>query len=81
MESDFLVIGSGLAGRVELSVEVPSARNGRGAGRALVRDALGLVDRGSVVFAAVSPGNARSLRAFLAVGFVPIGSEVLIRRA
>jgi hypothetical protein len=30
------------------------------------------------VFAAVSPGNARSLRAFLAAGFVPLGSEALI---
>lgn len=26
----------------------------------------------------VSPGNARSLRAFLAAGFVPVGSEVLL---
>jgi hypothetical protein len=30
------------------------------------------------VFAAVSPGNARSLRSFLAAGFVPIGGEVII---
>jgi len=29
----------------------------------------------------VSPCNARSLRAFLGLGFVPIGSEVLIRPA
>jgi hypothetical protein len=29
------------------------------------------------VFAAVAPGNARSLRAFLAEGFVPLGSEVI----
>jgi hypothetical protein len=33
------------------------------------------------VWAQVSPGNAQSLRAFLACGFVPIGSEVLIRPA
>jgi RimJ/RimL family protein N-acetyltransferase len=33
------------------------------------------------VFAAVSPGNARSLRALLACGFTPIGSEVLLRPA
>jgi len=30
------------------------------------------------VFAQVAPGNAASLRAFLAAGFVLIGSEVLI---
>ena len=41
-------------------------------------DALSLVPAGEPVFAAVSPGNARSLRAFLAVGFYPIrhGGEV-----
>jgi hypothetical protein len=33
---------------------------------------------GEPLFAAVSPGNARSVRAFLAMGFVPIGSEVII---
>ena len=32
---------------------------------------------GDVVFAQVAPGNAASLRAFLAAGFSPIGSEVL----
>jgi hypothetical protein len=46
--------------------------------RCLLSDALGLVPRGEPVFAAVAPGNARSLRAFLATGFVPLGSEVLI---
>ena len=37
--------------------------------------------RASRCWAQVSPGNAQSLRAFLACGFVPIGSEVLIRPA
>jgi RimJ/RimL family protein N-acetyltransferase len=32
------------------------------------------------VFAQVATGNAASLRAFLACGFVPIGSEVLIEQ-
>jgi hypothetical protein len=36
---------------------------------------------GTAVFAAVSPGNARSLRAFLACGFKPVASEVLIMMA
>lgn len=38
----------------------------------------GLVSANDFVFAAVSPGNARSLRAFLAQGFVPVASEVII---
>jgi hypothetical protein len=42
-------------------------------------DALGLIPPEEHVFAAVSPGNARSLRALLSVGFVPIGSEVILR--
>ncbi|WP_275461151.1 hypothetical protein [Streptomyces noursei] len=45
----------------------------------LLAEALSLVPAGEPVFAAVSPGNARSLRAFLACGFTPIGSEVLLR--
>lgn len=77
-ERGVVTVARGLAGRTELSVET---REGQvpGTGRSLIRDALGLVPAGEPVFAAVSPGNARSLRAFLAVGFVPIGSEVLIR--
>jgi hypothetical protein len=70
-----VTVACGLAGRTELSVE----RTGAGEGRALIRDALGLVAADEPVFAAVAPGNARSLRAFLAAGFVPLGSEVLMR--
>ena len=44
-----------------------------------VRAGLAAVPPGETVWAQVSPGNAQSLRAFLACGFVPIGSEVLIR--
>jgi len=53
----------------------------RGLGTALIAEAIRLVPEGELLFAAVSPGNARSLRAFLALGFKPIGSEVLIRPA
>jgi len=35
---------------------------------------------GEPLFAQVAPGNAASLRAFLAAGFVPIGAEVLFPR-
>jgi hypothetical protein len=40
-----------------------------------------LLPAGEPLFAAVSPGNARSLRAFLAVGFTPVASEVIITPA
>ncbi|MEV0647970.1 hypothetical protein AB0I28_22160 [Phytomonospora sp. NPDC050363] len=76
-ERGLVTISQGLAGRRELSIEVTDT--GRGRGRSLLTDALGLAPSGEPVFAAVSPGNARSLRAFLAVGFTPIGSEVIIR--
>lgn len=76
-----ITLGSGLAGRLELSVELldPAGRGGRGDGRSLLRDALTLVPAGEPVFAAVAPGNARSLRSFLATGFTPLGSEVILR--
>jgi len=78
-ERGLVTIARGLAGRRELSVEADPQGQGRGWGRSLLQDALGLVPPDESVFAAVSPGNARSLRAFLAVGFVPIGAEVLLR--
>jgi hypothetical protein len=70
-----VTLAAGLAGRTEMSVE--AFRPGEGHG--LIRAALALVPAGAPVFAAVAPGNARSLRAFLAEGFVPIGSEVIIQ--
>lgn len=75
-----VTLAVGLAGRTELSVELTSPP-AAGAGRGLVLNALGLLPAGAPVFAAVAPGNARSLRAFLALGFVPIGSEIIVQRA
>jgi hypothetical protein len=74
-----VVLGTGLAGRRELSVELldPDAA-GRGHGRRLIRAGLARLTPGERCWAQVAPGNAASLRAFLACGFVPIGSEVLI---
>lgn len=69
---DLAIWGRGIGGLPELSVE--AARPGRGGGPALVTAALRQVPAGQVVVAAVAPGNARSLRALLACGFVPIGS-------
>ena len=78
-ERGLVTIGAGLAGRREMSVEAND--HSRGLGTALIAEAIGLVPEGELLFAAVSPGNARSLRAFLSLGFIPIGSECLIRPA
>ncbi len=74
-----VVLSRGLAGRREISVEAEPDGQGRGWGRSLVCDALALVASGEPVFAAVSPGNARSLRMFLGLDFEAIGSEVIVR--
>jgi hypothetical protein len=81
-DAGLVVLGRGLAGRRELSVELldPTA-GGRGHGRRLIRAGLARVDPGERCWAQVAPGNAASLRAFLACGFVPVGSEVLITPA
>lgn len=76
-ERGLITIGAGLGGRRELSVEALS--HNQGFGTALIAEALNLTPEGELLFAAVSPGNARSLRAFLGLGFTPIGSECLIR--
>jgi hypothetical protein len=72
------VLGRGLVGRRELSVELfdPSATSS-GAGRTLIAAGLRTVPSVEWCWAQVAPGNARSLRAFLACGFTPIGAEVL----
>ncbi|MFE2100577.1 GNAT family N-acetyltransferase [Streptomyces sp. PTD9-10] len=73
-----LVLGRGVAGRLEVAVEVDGAVRHRGLGRALVRAARQLADE--PVWAQVSAGNARSMRAFQAAGYRPVGSEVLLQR-
>jgi hypothetical protein len=77
-ERGFITLADGLAGRPELSIELTAGTENRGTGRALIAEAWKLTPIGEPLFAAVSPGNARSVRAFLAMGFVPIGSEVII---
>jgi hypothetical protein len=79
-ERGLVTLADGLAGRRELSIGLWSPEDGsRHSGRSLLADALTLVPTGEPVFAAVSPGNARSLRMFLSCGFVPLGSEVALR--
>lgn len=81
-----VTIGTGLVGRTELSVELGGRAVGastggeRGAGRRLILGGLATLPPTELVFAQVAPGNAASLRAFLACGFRPIGSEILLTR-
>ena len=77
-DQGFITLASGLAGRRELSIELGDPGVSPGAGRRLLAAARTLVAEGSWLFAAVSPGNVRSLRSFLAAGWAPVGSEVLI---
>jgi hypothetical protein len=74
-----LTLGRGVAGRWEVSVEVEPALRGFGLGRGLFTAARGMLPVGEQVWAQVAPGNAASIRATLAAGFRPAGSEVLLR--
>lgn len=77
-ERGLVTIGTGLVGRTELSVEVVNSGHSAGAGRALILGGLASVPEHTFVFAQVAPGNAASVRAFLACDFTPIGSEILL---
>ncbi|MEY2452172.1 MAG: hypothetical protein QOD92_1746 [Acidimicrobiaceae bacterium] len=72
-----LIIGQGVAGRWEMAYEVAPLARGRGLGRRLAAAASSLVHGNVPLFAQVSPGNSVSVRACLAAGYTPIGSEVL----
>ncbi|MFE9769177.1 GNAT family N-acetyltransferase [Streptomyces sp. NPDC005808] len=72
-----LILGRGVAGRLEAAVEVDEAVRQRGLGRALAAAARQL-GGGEPVWAQLSPGNARSVRAFQAAGYVPVGAEALL---
>jgi GNAT superfamily N-acetyltransferase len=72
-----LILGRGVAGRLEAAVEVDEGARHRGLGRALAAAARQL-SGGEPVWAQLSPGNARSLRAFQAAGYVPVGAEALL---
>lgn len=71
-----LVLGRGIGGRLEVSVEVDDGVREKRLGRQLVRAARHLADE--PVWAQVAPGNARSVRAFQAAGYRPVGAEVLM---
>jgi len=76
-----LVLGHGVAGRREAAFEVKPEARGRGLGRALVEAALDLTPKGEPLFMQAAPGNAPSLRAIIAGGLKPIGSEVLFLKS
>ncbi|MFF2203632.1 GNAT family N-acetyltransferase [Streptomyces sp. NPDC058145] len=71
-----LVMGRGVGGRLEVSVEVDEGARHRGLGRALVTTARHLT--AEPLWAQTAPGNARSLRAFQAAGYRVVGAEALL---
>jgi hypothetical protein len=73
------ILGRGLAGRLEVAIEVDDAKRSAGLGRALATSVLPFAG-GEPVFAQVSPGNVASVRAFLAAAYRPICSECLFLR-
>lgn len=78
--SGLVTLGRGLGGLAELGVEVGDD-GAPGTGAALIAAALTHVPSGDVAVAAVAPGNARALRAFVTAGFRPVASVQLIRPA
>ncbi|MFE9194442.1 GNAT family N-acetyltransferase [Micromonospora sp. NPDC007208] len=77
-EGGVVVLGRGVAGRWEAAIEVDDERRHRGLGRALATAARHLVPDGQPVWAQQAAGNARSVRAFQAAGFRPVGAEALL---
>jgi len=73
-----LILGRGLAGRWEVAVEVDPQARDRGLGRTLALAARHLVPEERPVWAQIAPGNAASVRAFLAAGYEPVGAEALL---
>ncbi|WP_405754690.1 GNAT family N-acetyltransferase [Streptomyces sp. NBC_00073] len=73
-----LVLGRGVAGRWETAIEVDEGVRHRGLGRDLALAARHLVPDGAPVWSQQAAGNARSIRAFQAAGYRPVGSEALL---
>ncbi len=73
-----VTVGRGLAGRWEAAFEVDPTYRGRGLGRRVIEAARHYIPDGASLWCQVSPGNAASLRAVLAAGFQPVGSEAIL---
>lgn len=78
VEGAVLVLGRGFGGRWEAAIEVAQGRRGAGLGRLLATAARHLVPERRPVWAQIAPGNAASVRAFLAAGYRPVGAEALL---
>lgn len=78
-DAGVVIVSRGIGGLREVSVEVTERFSGLG--RRLLSAARGLWPSDEIAVAAVAPGNAASLRAFLAAGFAPIGSVQVYRPA
>jgi hypothetical protein len=72
-----VVLGSGLAGRLEAAGEVEPSARGSGAARRALLEARRLLRPAEILFAQTAPAHAASLRALLGAGFRPIGGEAL----
>jgi GNAT superfamily N-acetyltransferase len=73
-----VMLGRGVAGRWEVGIEVEPGYRGKGLGRELALAARHLVPGGAPLWAQIAPGNAASIRAFLAAGYEPVGAEALL---
>ncbi len=80
-DGGIVLLGRGVAGRLETAIEVNETRRGQGLGRRLALAARHLVPPETTLWAQVAPGNAASVRAFFAAGFVPVGAEILLAAA
>jgi len=77
-DGGLVILGRGVAGRWETAIEVNEQVRHRGLGRALATAARHLVPAGEPVWSQQAAGNARSIRAFQAAGFRPVGAEALL---
>ena len=77
-DGGLLILGRGVAGRWETAIEVDETMRHQGLGRALATAARHLVPAGQHLWAQQAAGNARSVRAFQAAGFRPVGAEALL---
>ena len=73
-----LTLGRRLSGLIDVSIEVEPGSRNRGLGRDLALAARSLVGKNEPLLAEVSPGDAASMRAFLAAGYVPMCSAVFM---
>ncbi len=73
-----VTLGRGIADRWEISVEVDPTKRITGNARTLINEALSHIPSDEWCYGEVSPGNAASLRAFLAAEWTPIGAEIII---